>query len=118
MQMKKHAMTLPRKTPLPSNVTPESFYGFDITDDEVGPGEYRPLAIEIKHLFEGMVTDADEKFEEIFLDRDLDHALRRLMIDPSKAALEHLLEISPTLVGPVKELIELVRMVAPKFPNG
>jgi len=96
---------------IPPNFTKESFYGFEMTDDEVGPGDHRRLAIEIKHLFEAVVADADEKNEEIFFTRDLDHALRRFLVYPTKASLERLLEVSPSLVQPAAELKELLGMV-------
>lgn len=95
---------------IPREFMRESFYGFDMNDDEVGPGEYRCLAIELKHLFEGIVTDADDLNDEIFFTRDLEHALRRFLVDPTKPSLEHLLEVSPTLIGPVEELQSLLRM--------
>jgi hypothetical protein len=91
--------------------TKDSFYGFDMNDDEVGPGECRALAIELKHLFEGIAAEADEQNDEIFLTKDLEHALRRFLVDPTKPALEHLLEVSPTLIGPVEELQSLLRMI-------
>jgi hypothetical protein len=95
---------------VPHKFTQESFYGFDMNDDEVGPGEYRCLAIELKHLFEGIAADADEQNDEIFFTRDLEHALRRFLVDPTKSSLEHLLEVSPTLIQPVEELQSLLRM--------
>lgn len=96
---------------IPPNFTRESFYGFEMTDDEVGPGDYRRLAIEIKHLFESMAADADEKNEEIFFTQELDHALRRFLVDPTKASFEHLLEVSPILVRPAAELQKLLGIV-------
>jgi len=90
--------------------TRESFYGFDMNDDEVGLGEHRSLAIELKHLFEGIAADADEQNDEVFFTRDLEHALRRFLVDPTKPSLEHLLEVSPTLILPVEELQSLLRM--------
>ena len=69
-------------------------------DDKVGPGEHRRLAIELKHLFEGIAADADEQNDEIFFTKELEHALRRFLVEPTKPALEHLLEVSPTLSGP------------------
>jgi len=90
--------------------TRESFYGFDLNDDEVGLGEHRSLAIELKHLFEGIAADADEQNDEVFFTRDLEHALRRFLVDPTKPSLEHLLEVSPTLILPVEELQSLLRM--------
>jgi hypothetical protein len=95
---------------VPGKFTKESFYGFDMNDDEVGPGECRALALELKHLFEGIAADADEQNDEIFFTKELEHALRRFLVDPAKPALQHLLEISPTLVGPVEELQSLLRM--------
>jgi hypothetical protein len=67
--------------------TRESFSGFDMNDDEVGPGECRSLAIELKRLIEAMAADAHEQNDEIFFSRDLEHALRRFLIDPTKPAL-------------------------------
>jgi hypothetical protein len=90
--------------------TRESFYGFDMNDDEVGPGEHRTLAIELKHLFEVIAADADEQNDEVFFTKDLELALRRFLVDPTKSSLEHLLEVSPTLIQPVKELQSLLRM--------
>ena len=90
--------------------TRESFYGFNMNDDEVGPGEHHGLAIELKHLFEGIAADADEQNDEVFFTRELDHALRRFLVDPTKPSLEHLLEVSPTLILPVEELQSLLRM--------
>jgi len=95
---------------LPPRFTRESFWGFDMTDDEVGPGEYRSLAIELKHLFESMVADADEKNEEVFFTKDFDHAMRRFIVDPTTPSLDHLLEVSPTLIPHVEELQALLRM--------
>lgn len=109
--MNEKANVAPRNTPIPLNFTRESFYGFDMTDEQVGPGEYRSLAIEVKHIFEGIATDADEKNEEAFLTKELDHALRRFLVDPSKASLEYLLEVSPILAQPAGELSELLRML-------
>jgi hypothetical protein len=104
-------------TPVPLKFTRESFYGFNMTDDEVGPGDYRPLAIEVKHLFESMVADADEKNEELFLTKELDHALRRLLVDPTNGSLNHRLEVSPTLGPHVSELKELLRIVSDRPSN-
>lgn len=87
----------------------EFFYGFDMSDDEVGPGECRNFAIELKHLFEGIAADANEQNDEIFFTKELEHALRRFLVDPTEPALEHLLEVSPTLVEPVKELQSLLQ---------
>lgn len=95
---------------IPRGFTRESFCGFDMNDDEVGPGEYRGLAIELKHLFESIANDADEENDEVFFAQDLDHALRRFLIDPTKPSLEHLLKVSPTLVPHVEELQSLLRM--------
>jgi hypothetical protein len=74
------------------------------------PGECRSLAIEPKRLFEGLATEADELTDEIYLTKELEHALRRFLVDPTKPALEHMLEVSPALVGPVEELQSLLRM--------
>ncbi len=90
--------------------TRESFYGFDMRDDDVGPGEHHGLAIELKHLFESIAADADEQNDEVFFTRELDHALRRFLVDPTKHSLEHLLEVSPALVRTVEELQSLLRM--------
>ena len=100
----------PAGTIVPRKFTSESFYGFDMSDEEVGVGEFRSLAIELKHLFESIAAEADEKNEEVFFTKDLDHALRRFLVDPTKPSLDHLLEVSPTLVPHVKELQELLRM--------
>lgn len=97
--------------PVPLKFSRESFYGFDMADEDVGPGDHRPLAIEVKHLFESMVADADEKNEELFLTKELDHALRRFLIDPTFGSLNHLLEVSPILVPHVSELMELLKTV-------
>jgi hypothetical protein len=97
---------------LPPGFTRECFYGFDMSDDEVGPGEHRDLAVEIKHLFEAVASDADEKNEEIYLSQELDHALRRFIIDPTSSSLEYLLDVSPTLAKPVADLTQLLRMAA------
>jgi hypothetical protein len=86
------------------------FYGFDITDEEVGPGEYHALAIKVKHIFEGIASDADEKNEEIFLDPKLEHTLRRFLVDPSQASRTHLVEVSPVLAPELNQLVELTRM--------
>jgi hypothetical protein len=56
---------------IPGKFTSESFGSFDMRDDEVGPGECRTLAIELKRLFEGIAADADEQNEEIFLEKEL-----------------------------------------------
>lgn len=109
--MEEKTRVAPPNTPIPLKFTRESFYGFDMTDEEVGPGEYRSLAVEVKHLFESIAIEADEKNEEIFLTKELDHALRRFLIDPSKASLEYLLEVSPDLDQHTKELSELIRML-------
>jgi hypothetical protein len=101
--------TAPPNSAVPLRCTKESFFGFEMADEEVGPGQHRKLAVEIKQLFEAMVADADEKNEEIFLTKELDHALRRFLVDPSQASLDHLLEVSPTLVQPAGELSELIR---------
>lgn len=101
----------PRNSPVPLKFTRESFYGFDMTDEDIGSGEYRSLAIEVKHLFESIAADADEKNEEVFFTKELDHALRRFLIDPSKASLEYLLEVCPTLAQHSGELNELLRML-------
>jgi len=90
--------------------TRESFYGFNMNDDDVGPGEHRGLAIELKHLFESVAADADEQHDEVFFTRDLDHALRRFLVDPTKPSLEHLLEVSPALIRTVEELQSLLLM--------
>lgn len=95
---------------IPRNFTKESFYGFDMDDDEVGPGEYRSLAIELKHLFEAIANDADEKNEEVFFTRDLDHAVRRFLVDPTKPSLDHLLDVSPTFNPYFEEMQSLLRM--------
>jgi hypothetical protein len=81
-----------------------------MADDDVGPGDHRTLAIELKHLFEGIAGNADEQNDEIFLPRDLDHALRRFLVDPTQASLDHLLKVSPTLLSTVEELQSLLRM--------
>ncbi len=95
---------------IPDKFTSESFGGFDMSDDEVGPGECRDLAMELKRLFEGIAADSDQKNDEIFLTKELEHALRRFLVDPTKPALKHLLEVSPTLLAPVEELQSLLRM--------
>jgi hypothetical protein len=94
--------------PLPKSMGSESFSGFDMNDDEVADGVYRHVAIELKHVFEGMVAEADETNEECFLAKDLEHALRRLMVDPSQSSLEYLLEVSPVLSEPVNTILSLV----------
>ncbi len=96
---------------IPPNCSQESFFGFMMSDEDVGPGKYRDLAVEVKQLFEGLVIEADEKNEEIFLDRNLERALRRFIVDPSQPNLDHLLEVSPTLLEPFEELQALIRMV-------
>jgi hypothetical protein len=96
---------------VPKKFSRESFYGFDMADEDVGQGEHRQLAIEIKHLFEGIVEDANEKNEEIFLTPDLEHALRRFVLDPANASLIHLLEISPYLGDTFTELQMLLRLI-------
>lgn len=108
--MDENRKSAPPNSPLPMNVTRESFYGFDITDDEVGRGEYSRLALEIKHIIEAMVDEADQKNEEISFTQDLDHALRRFVLDPSKSSLEHLLSVSPTFVGLTEELLALLKI--------
>jgi hypothetical protein len=95
---------------IPRDFTKESFYGFDMDDDEVGPGEYRSLAIELKHLFEAIANDADEKNDEVFFTEDLDHAVRRFLVDPTKHSLDHLLEVSPTFNPYFKEMQSLLQM--------
>lgn len=82
----------------------EAFYGFDMTDNEVGPGQWRAVAVELKHAFEGIAADADRKNEEILLPPELEHALRRLLVDPCQASLDYLLEVSPALIEPTRYL--------------
>lgn len=89
----------------------ESFYGFNMTDDEVGPGNRRDLAIEVKHIFEGIANEADEKNEEIFLAPELEHAVRRFVVDPCQASLDYLLEASPVLTDTFSELQALLNIV-------
>jgi hypothetical protein len=93
---------------IPPGFNRESFCGFDMRDEEVGPGEHRSLAIEVKHLFEGIANDADESNEEVFFVPELEHALRRFLVDPSQASLGHLSEVSPTLVSTIEHLQELI----------
>ncbi|MGD0798270.1 MAG: hypothetical protein ABR910_11155 [Acidobacteriaceae bacterium] len=81
-----------------------------MNDAEVGPGVHHGLAIELKHLFEAIAADADEQNDEVFFTRDLDHALRRFFVDPTKPSLDHLLEVSPVLIRPVEELQLLLLM--------
>jgi hypothetical protein len=50
---------------IPGTFPKECLYGFDTSDDAVGPGECRALAIELKHLYEGIAADADEQNAEI-----------------------------------------------------
>ena len=96
---------------IPKKFSRESFYGFGMADEDVGQGEHRQLAMEIKHLFDGIVEDADEKNEEIFLTPDLEHALRRFVLDPTDASLTHLLEVSPYLGDTFTGLQMLLRMI-------
>jgi hypothetical protein len=95
---------------IPRNFTKESFYGFNMDDDEVGLGEYRDLAIELKHLFEAIAIDAEEKLEEVFFTKDLDHAVRRFILDPTKPSLDHLLDVSPVFNPYFEEMQSLLRM--------
>jgi hypothetical protein len=99
----------PSSTLITSKFTQESFWGFDFSDEDVGPGEWRRVAIEIKRIFEEIAEDALARSEEVFLDRELDHALRRFLVDPSNPSLQHLLEVSPILVSTVAELKSLLR---------
>lgn len=94
--------------PIPPGFSRESFWGFDMKDTEVGPGACRHVAIEIKHAFEGMVREADERNEEFFLPIEVEHALRRFLVDPSQSSLDYLLEVSPALAEPVKAIRSLV----------
>jgi hypothetical protein len=95
---------------IPLNFTKESFYGFDMDDDQVGPGEYRHLAIEVKHLFEAIANEAAEENDEVFFTKDLDHAIRRFLVDPTKSSLDNLLDVSPTFIPYVEEMQSLLRM--------
>jgi hypothetical protein len=86
---------------LPDSIARHAFTGFDMTDDEVGKGVYRHIAIELKHVFEGMVVDADEASQECFLATDVEYALEGLMLNPCRANLDHLLSVSPALIESV-----------------
>jgi hypothetical protein len=86
---------------LPDSVGRHAFTGFDMTDDKVGDGVYRHIALELKHVFEGMVAEADEVNQECFLAMDLEHALENLMVNPCKSNLDHLLKVSPALIETV-----------------
>ena len=92
----------------------EPFGGFDISDEEVCSGSYRDIAIELKHLFESLVIDADEKNEELFLASDLVLALTNFVRVPSSFTLCSLLAVSPTLYEPI---VEITRLVAPSILN-
>lgn len=99
---------------IPPKFTRSSFYGFDMRDEDVGMGEYRALAVELKHIFEAIANEADEGHEEIFFAKDLDHALRRFLVDPSGPSLQYLLEVSPTLNSVVSELQSLLKIAVPE----
>ncbi|HEY5329513.1 MAG TPA: hypothetical protein VIJ79_06495 [Acidobacteriaceae bacterium] len=96
--------------PLPEGFGPESFAGFDMTDNEVGEGEMRSIAIELKHNFEAIYLDAEEENEEIFLPTDLVRCLRDFFNSPHNFNLARILVVSPSLYEPV---LEIARLVAP-----
>ena len=93
--------------PLPENFR-SAFCGFDMTDEEVGIGPFRPIAIELKHLFESLLVDADEKNEELFLTPELEAALVRFFKQPQSFYIGSLLALSPSLIDPVREIAMLV----------
>lgn len=83
-----------------------------MTDEEVGDGSYRVIAIELKHLFESMWIDADAENDEIFLSVDLENSLTTFLRMPSQFTLCALISVSPTLLEPVREI---TRLVAPSL---
>ena len=97
---------------IPEGFSKESFSGFYLDDEEVGEGEFRAVAIEVKHCFEAMVQDADEKNEEFFLPIIVETALRNLLRNPCEWTITQLLVVSPSLYEP---LLEITRLVSPSL---
>jgi len=95
-----------------SSTDHESFWGFDLADDEIGQSDYSKLALEVKHLFESVVLDADEKNQEVFLSKDLVKALKAFVSRPSNFTLCVLLSVSPSMYEPI---VEMTRLVSPSL---
>jgi hypothetical protein len=93
---------------VPANFSGESFSGFYITDEEVGPGRYRAIAIEVKHLFESLLVDHHKENQEFFLAPDFETALHAFVRRPSNFTLSVLLSTSPNLIEPITEITRLV----------
>jgi hypothetical protein len=100
--------------PVPDGFSTESFSGFYLSDHEIPDGPYRPVAIEIKHLFESLLKEADDVNEEIFLDANLKSALEAFVRRPDNVSLCFLLAAGPSLY---ESILEIVLLVAPSLLN-
>ena len=85
-----------------------AFTGFDMTDDEVGQGTFRAVAIELKHNIEASWIEADEANEEYFLSDRLTQALTNFLKQPEQFQLAHVLMVSPSLREALTEIAMLV----------
>ncbi len=96
---------------LPDGFT-ESFYGFEMTDEQVGEGPYQAIALELKHVFESLAREAAKGNEEMFLSGQLQEALAEFFWRPTLPTLTHILDVSPSLHA---SIVEIARLVTPSL---
>ena len=88
----------------------EPFHGFEMTDEQIPDTPFRPVALELKHVFEAMTSQVATTDHAIFLPQQVQDALSEFFWRPSRPALEHILQTSPALHD---SIAEITRRVAP-----
>ena len=92
--------------------SPEAFHGFEMTDEQVGEGPYRPVAVELKHLFEHLVREAENVNEELSLSSHFQQVLTEFLWRPSQQTMAQVLTASPSMHD---SIVEITRLVAPSL---
>ena len=92
--------------------SPEAFYGFEMTDEQVGEGAYRPVALELKHLFEHLFREAEKANEELSLSVHFQQVLTDFLWRPGQQTLARVLAASPSMHA---SIVEVTRLVAPSL---
>ncbi len=94
------------------DTSPEAFYGFEMTDEQIGEGPYRPVALELKHLFEHMVREAEKVNEELSLSVHFQQVLTEFLWRPGQQTLAKVLVASPSMHD---SIVEVTRLTAPSL---
>ena len=84
----------------------EPFHGFEMTDEQIPEGPFRPVAIELKHVFEELRTHADVAGHALFLPQHVQDALSEFFWRPCLPTLTRLLEVSPTLHESISDITQ------------